>query len=155
MWKVAPEKKRKKLACLYCWMRIERANGQVHNLNVYLSGRLRPQAKNLGPKKSGFVNLTVLYLTLKTRIRDKWVYSMQTNRFHLVTLYCWMRIEWANRESAQIKYLSSRLRPQAGFAYPMNPLYSHSAKWQHGKELGSHHWNPSLHAADSLTIASL
>ena len=39
---------------------------------------------------------------------------------------------------------------------PLNPLYSRSAKWHVERNWGSHHWNASLRATDSLmTIQSL
>ena len=67
-----------------------------------------------------------------------------------------MRIERVQRASAQFENLNGRLGhcfgPQAVFACTFNPVYLHSAKQSMEMNWGSHHWNASLHATDSLMM---
>ena len=67
-----------------------------------------------------------------------------------------MWIERVQQASAQFENLNGRLGPcigpQAVFAYPFSPLNSHSAKRRMERNWGSHHWNASLCAADSLMM---
>ena len=71
-----------------------------------------------------------------------------------------MRIERVQWASAQFQNLNGRLGPafgpQAVFAYPLNLLYSHSARRHVEMNCGSHRGKASLCATDSLmTIVSL
>ena len=71
----------------------------------------------------------------------------------MMLLYCWVPIEQVQRASTIWKFersLRTCLGPQAVFACPLNPLFSHSAREGMERNWGSHHWNASLCAADSL-----
>ena len=65
-----------------------------------------------------------------------------------------LNADWAGKRRIWTFERSPRtcLGPQAVFACPLNPLYSHSARRRMERNWRSYHWNCSLRAADSLMM---
>ena len=65
-----------------------------------------------------------------------------------------LNVDWAgyNGRSAQFEHLNGRLGPPLDpkpiFICPLNPLFSHSARWRMARIWVNHYWNASLRAAD-------
>ena len=98
-------------------------------------------------------------VNLKAYIRDKRVCGTETSGATPITIPFHYAIslnaDWAGRTGICTIWKFERspqicLGPQAMFAWPLNPLYSHSAKLCLERNWGNQHWNASLHAADSL-----
>ena len=104
---------------------------------------------------------------LKTHIHDKRVCHTETSQcitdpqIILLSFIAACRLSGSNGQARDLSiWTVGRLRPclgpQAVYASLLSPLYSHSAKRLVERNWGNHHWNASLHAADSLiTIVSL
>ena len=94
-------------------------------------------------------------LLLTTHICDKLVCGMETNGstaiyFILLRYIAECGLSGSNRQENNLKIWMVALDPKPCSLAPINLLYSHSAKTAH------HHWNASLHAADTqMTIVSL
>ena len=100
---------------------------------------------------------------LKTHIRDKWVCGMDTSKYivdpqFIMLRYiaeCGLSVSNGQVHTLKIWMVASdqALDPmQAVFACPLSPLYSHSVTRRMERHWGSHHWNASLRAADSLLM---
>ena len=104
----------------------------------------------------------ILPTTRYESCNDK-VLVLTVNASPIPKLFCYaisLYADWAGPTGKRVipKFERSPrtcLGPQGEFACPLNPLYSHSAKRRMERNWGSHHWNGSLHAADTLmTIVS-
>ena len=103
----------------------------------------------------GLVNECIPY-RLTFMINESAAWRLMAHRdpqFHFVTLYCWMQIDGFQWASAQFERLPRTwIGTQAVFACPLNQLYPHSANWHVERNWGSHHWNASLRATNSLMM---
>ena len=105
-------------------------------------------------------NGNICKIQLKASIREKWVCSTEINmvRRRCPVSFCYaisLNANWAGPTGKHTIWQFQRspqtcLGPQAMVACLLNLLYSHSAKRHMERNCGSHHWNASLCAADSL-----